>query len=218
VFFYSSRSSSSALTRRVCNSLAGTLAGLIGLTGLLALLAPASAQAAAVAKCESQTLSEPFLKWGDTSSYSLAPGGDFEGQSSAWTLSGGAQRVSGSEPYAVTGTLGSSSLSLPAGAQAQSPFTCVEPNDRTFRLFARSEGAEASVRVSVVFQTTLGNIALPVGKLSARESWEPTSTFHTGVLLGALLTEGSVHVALRFTALSGKARIDDVFIDPRMRR
>ena len=35
--------------------------------------------------------------------------------------------------------------------------------DRTFRFFARSEGTEATVRASVVYETSLGNIAIPVG-------------------------------------------------------
>jgi len=205
------------MRRRVSLPLAGTLAGLT-LTACISGLPVAAAQAAGVPKCESQSLSQPFLKWGDSNYYALAPGGDFEGPASPWTLSGGAQRVSGSEPYAVTGALGSWSLALGAGAAAQSPFSCIEPNDRTFRAFARSEGKESSVRVSVVYATFLGNITIPVGTAAAKSAWEPTAAFHTGVLMGALLSEGSVHVALRFTAVSGASRIDDVLIDSRMRR
>ena len=107
------------------------------------------------------------------------------------------------EPYEATGSLGAWSLALPAGASAQSPFTCVEPNDRTFRLFARSEGSASKVLASVVYETVLGSIAIPVGIASETSGWQPTAAFHTGVLLGALLSEGSIHVALRFTALSG---------------
>lgn len=197
--------------------LAGILTGLT-LTAFSAAMPVAAAQAASVAKCESPALSQPFQQWGDANYYSLVAGGDFESSTTAWTLSGGAQRAAGSEPYAATGSPGAWSLALPAGATAQSPFTCVEPNDRTFRLFARSEGAAGKVLASVVFQTVVGNIALPVGVASVTSSWQPTATYHTGVVLGALLSEGSVHVALRFTALSGASRIDDVFIDPRMRR
>ena len=217
MFCYPSRLIQLRMRRRVSLPLAGTLAGLT-LTACMTGLPLATAQAAGVPKCESQSLSQPFLKWGDSNYYALAPGGDFESSASAWTLSGGAQRVSGSEPYAVTGASGSWSLALGAGAAAQSPFTCVEPNDRTFRLFARSEGRESSVRVSVVYATFLGNITIPVGTAAAKSGWEPTAAFHTGVLIGALLSEGSVHVALRFTAVSGASRIDDVLIDPRMRR
>jgi hypothetical protein len=217
VFPCTSRLTPSRIPRSLSLSLASAIA-VVTVGGLAGGLPLATAQAASVAKCEGASLSEPFLKWGDANTYSLAPSGDFESSTPAWTLSGGAQRAAGSEPFAVTGVLGSSSLALPMGAQAQSPFTCIEPNDRTLRFFARSEGAEARVRVSVVYQTIIGNIALPVGTAVLKSSWEPTASFHTGVLLGALLSEGSVHIALRFTPVSGNSRIDDVFIDPRMRR
>ncbi len=212
-----SRMTSSGKSAGAFAILAGTVAGL-ALAGVSALLPVAAADAATATTCPETTLVQPFVKWADSNSYSLVPGGSFEAGEAAWTLAGGAKVASGSETFAVTGTLGKSSLDLPAGSSAQSPFTCVEPDDRTFRLFARTEGAEATVRVSVIYQTLLGNIALPVGKVVAKGGWEPTATFHTGVLLGALLSEGSVHVALRFTPISGSSRIDDVFIDPRMRR
>jgi hypothetical protein len=217
VFTFSSGPIQLRPRRRCSRPLVGTLAGLT-LTALSIGLPVASAQAASVPKCETQTLSQPFLKWSDSNYYMLAPGGDFERSPSTWTLSGGAKRAAGSESYAATGSLGAWSLALPAGASAQSPFTCVEPNDRTFRFFARSEGAATTVAVSVVFATYLGSVTVPVGLAFPAGSWQPSAAFHTGVLLAALLSEGSVHVALRFTAITGAARIDDVFIDPRMRR
>ena len=67
--------------------------------------------------CSPSAQSRPFARWLDFARYELAPGGDFE--SATWTLTGGAKLVAGSEPYAVTGTLGSSSLSLPAGSSAR---------------------------------------------------------------------------------------------------
>ena len=80
--------------------------------GAMALLAvPVSAAQADVidlSACNLAPLSQPFAPWLDPSSYELAPGGDFE--SDGWSLSGGAQRVPGSEPFAATGTLGSWSL------------------------------------------------------------------------------------------------------------
>ena len=197
--------------------LGGTVAGL-ALAASSAVLPVATAAAAGASSCPATTLTQPFLKWSDANYYSLVPGGSFETGEAAWTLSGGAKVASGSETFAVTGKQGTSSLALPAGAVAQSPFTCIEPNDRTLRLFAHSEGSRASVRVTVVYQTLIGNIAIPVGTAAVNSSWAPTSTYHTGVLIGALLSEGSVHVALRVTAVSGASRVDDVFIDPRMRR
>jgi hypothetical protein len=202
--------------RRISRSLASTLA-VLTITALASGLPTASAQAASTATCPTATLSTPFLRWGDANFYTLVAGGDFEGSLSGWTLSGGAQRVAGSESYAVTGVLGGSSLALPVGASAQSPFTCVGSNERTFRSFARREGTAATIRASVVYETPLGNVAVPVGSFAPNSSWEPSPIFHTGAALATAIANGTVHVALRFTSVSGSARIDDVFLDPRHR-
>jgi hypothetical protein len=211
-----SRLKSPAKTGGRFAAVGGTVAGLALAASSVAL--PVTAEAASATSCPAATLTQPFVSWSDSNYYSLVPGGSFETGEAPWTLTGGAKVAPGSETFAVTGKLGSSSLSLPQGAVAQSPFTCVEPNDRTLRLFARSEGSSASVRIAVVYQTILGNVAIPVGTAAAASSWAPTSTYHTGVLIGALLSEGSVHVAVRVTAVTGASRVDDVFIDPRMRR
>jgi hypothetical protein len=39
----------------------------------------------------------------------------------------------------------------------------------------------------------------------------------TGSVVGGLLSGGTAQVALRFTALTGRSEIDDIYIDPRMR-
>ena len=216
MFPYASRLTPPRIQHRISHSLASTLAALT-LTALASGLPVASAQAASTATCPTYALSQPFLKWGDSNLYTLVTGGSFEGSAPGWTLSGGAQRAAGSEPYAATGALGASSLALPVGASAQSPFICVGSEERTFRFFARSEGAEATVRASVVFETPLGNVPVPVGKVVLKSSWEPGPILHTGAVLATAIANGTVHVALRFTSLSGNARIDDVFLDPRHR-
>jgi hypothetical protein len=188
------------------------------LTLLLGCFSTASASAALIntGACNEAQLSQPFVRWGDTSSYELVPGGDFEGSSAGWSLSGGAQRVSGSEPYGATGVVGSDSLELPAGASAQSPFTCVNAAYPTFRFFARNDSLLGSVLVQVVYETPLGPVALPLGAVALSGAWEPTLPMLTGsVALGAL-SGGTAQAALRFTALGGSSQIDDVFVDPRM--
>src|ERR1700729_2346616 len=116
--------------------------------------APAGAQASGSGGCGNPSLSQPFAPWWDYSSYELAPGGDFE--TSTWSLSGGAAIVPGSEPFAATGTLGQSSLSVPAGASAVSPATGVDAAYPTARLFV---GGTGSVAVSVVY----AGIPIPAG-------------------------------------------------------
>ncbi|HYB22298.1 MAG TPA: hypothetical protein VED41_00775, partial [Solirubrobacteraceae bacterium] len=163
------------------------------------------------------TLSQPFLRWGDTNSYELIAGGDFEGPLAGWTLSGGAARLPGGEPYGVTGSVSQYSLGLPAGASAQSPFTCVDAAYPTFRFFALSEDVDSTLLVQVVSRTALGTVSLPLGAVALSGEWEPTLPMLTGSVLTGALSGGTTEVALRFTALTGGSRIDDVYVDPRMK-
>ncbi len=170
--------------------------------------------------CDNATLTQPFLPFGDANEYKLVPGGNFEGSLSGWTLSHGATRVAGSEPSGATGVVGKSSLSLPAGASVQSPYTCVDAAYPMFRLFGRNNGLLSIVAVSIVYkEPLLGATAVPVGTIALTGSWAPSAHMLTlsavqGVV-NALLVGQTPQVALRFTALTGTSQIDDVFIDPR---
>jgi hypothetical protein len=177
---------------------------------------PAQAALISTGACNEASLSQPFAQWGDTSSYELVPGGDFEGSLTGWTLSGGAERVAGSEPYGATGSVGAYSLALPAGASVQSPFTCVDAAYPTFRFFARNDALLSTLLVEVVYKTPLGTVALPLGAVALSASWQPTLPMLTGSVVTGLLSGGTAEAALRFTALTGSSRIDDVFVDPRM--
>lgn len=179
--------------------------------------APAGAALISTGACSEATLSQPFARWGDQSTYELVPGGDFEGSLTGWTLSSGATRVAGSEPFGATGSVGSYSLALAAGASAQSPYVCVNASYPTFRFFARNSGLLSTVLVQVVYKTALGTVALPLGTVALSGQWQPTLPMLTGSLVGGLLSGGTAQAALRFTALTGSSRIDDVFVDPRMR-
>jgi hypothetical protein len=177
---------------------------------------PAQAALISTSACNEAALSQPFAQWGDTSSYELVPGGDFEGSLAGWTLSGGAQRVAGSEPYGVTGAVGAYSLGLPAGASAQSPFTCVDAAYPTFRFFARNASLTSALVAQVVYRTVLGTVDLPLGAVALDGAWEPTLPMLTGSIVTGVLSGGTAEVALRFTELTGSSQIDDVFVDPRM--
>jgi hypothetical protein len=190
------------------NAPAGRLLILFASVGALIAAAPiSSAQADVVdgGTCNSSPLSQPFAPWGDTSSYALAPGGDFE--SSGWTLSNGAQVVAGSEPFAATRTLGASSLSLPAGASAVSPSTCVNAAYPTLRFFVAGTGA-------VLVQVVYNGKAIPTGLALASGNWAPSPVLMTGGAIIGAFSGGTAQVSLRLTALTGHPQVDDVFIDP----
>jgi hypothetical protein len=155
--------------------------------------------------CNGAALSQPFAPWLDPAWYELAPGGDFE--QSTWTLSAGAHLVSGSEPYEATGSLGSSSLELPAGSSAESPTTCVDAAYPSVRFFIAGTG---SVIVSVV----AGGIAIPAGIAIAGPGWQPTPVMLTSAAVLAALYDGVAPVSLRIQALTGDPQVDDVYVDP----
>src|SRR5581483_3755408 len=131
----------------------------------IAVLSGAPARAALISTdaCDNAALSQPFAQWNDSNEYKLIPGGSFENGASGWTLSHGASIVHGSEPFGATGSVGASSVSLPAGASVTSPFTCVDAAYPTFRFFARNSGLLSTVLVSVVYKPLLGiPVAVPV--------------------------------------------------------
>jgi hypothetical protein len=197
---------------------------LTGLVGALALICipAASANAAALINtdaCDSAALTQPFAQFNDSNYYKLVPGGDFEGSLTGWTLTGGAKRVSGSEPFRATGSVGKSSIYLPAGGSVQSPYTCVDFAYPTFRFFAKNNGLLSTVLVSVVYkEPLLGPVAVPIGTVLLSPSWAPTAPMLTvsevQSLVNGLLARGTPQVALKFTALTGSSQIDDVFVDP----
>lgn len=155
--------------------------------------------------CTPSALSQPFAPWLDFSYYELVPGGHFE--SATWTLTGGAKRVPGGEPFAVTGRRGSFSLSLPPASSAQSPQTCVDATYPTIRFFIAGTGLAA---VSVVDR----GLVIPAGLVVAGGKWAPTPVMLTLSPVLGVLSGGSAQVSVRLTGLSGRPRIDDVFVDP----
>ncbi len=163
------------------------------------------------------TVSQPFAPWGDANYYDLVPGGSFEGTLAGWTLGGGAQPVAGSEPFAATGTLGSSSLYLPSGGSVQSPFFCVDASQPTFRFFAQNDASRGNLLAELVYQDGEGEtITTVVGNVNQTPSWAPSAALPTGAALAAAAdSNGSAEVALRFVARGGPSQIDDVFVDPR---
>ncbi len=194
-------------------------AGVLGGLALTA-LPITSAQAATVGvttPCGTATLSQPFTPWGDTGYYWLLPGGNFEGSLTGWTLSGAA-KVAGSEPFAATGSLGASSLSLPAGASVQTPFVCVDGADTYFRFFAVNKAPASSIAVSVVYTVAGVQIPFSVGTVAGDSKWAPSAAMHTGGKIASRLSgTGTAQMALRFTAVGGTSQIDDIFVDPRLK-
>jgi hypothetical protein len=177
----------------------------------LAAPTPANALLGLGNPCGSQ-LSHPFAQFGDNHSYTLVPGGSFESGTAAWSLKGGATTVAGNEPFANSG---SSSLYLPAGSYATSPFMCVGTLSPTFRLYGFSSSASTPLTVQILAKNLFGLLTvLGVGIVyPGQTSWAPTNSALFLQSLGALLTN-TTQVAFRIAPIGGSWTIDDTYVDP----
>lgn len=177
----------------------------------LSIPAAAAADAGASGSCGTPAVSQPFAPWGDSSAYTLAPGGDFEGSLDGWALQG-AEQVSGSEMYGATGSVGNYSVSLPAGATVTSPQTCVDAAYPDFRFFARATTPGATLWVYVSYPGPAGQtIKVPVGVVRPGAGWQPTPAMATR---SAMLGGGTAQLSFQFKASGGTVQIDDIYIDP----
>jgi hypothetical protein len=175
------------------------------------LLTPVALATGDNAPCTGRVLSTPFAQWNDSNSYFLAPGGSFEGGAPGWSFTGGASVKPGGEPF-IDGSAGSS-LALPAGSTASSPWICTDLASPTLRFFAT--GRTGTVTVSVL----TGKLALPVATIYPGSSWQPTPAFvfFTNAL-SVLSPTGTTAVAFRFGSVGGDTKIDDVYVDPYRRK
>ncbi len=163
--------------------------------------------------CGGQVLVQPFTPWLDSLNYTLLTNGSLE-STAGWTLSGGAQVVSGNEPWRVNAAGDSHSLSLPSGSSATSPSFCVTLLHPDLRFFAVNGGSALSALEVDATTTVLGlKVTTPVGVLLAGGMWQPTLPlpFLDGLLS---LTQGTVQ--FRFTPVGAGSgwQIDDIYVDP----
>lgn len=171
--------------------------------------------ALATAGCAKPALASSLAAFGDSRSYFLAPGADFESAASGWTLTGGARTSAGSGPLRLGAA--ASSLRLPAGATATSPTFCVDLNYPTFRFFSTKGNAPLSVDVIYPALGTKKPKATTVKGGGA--TWELAKDVD---LRPTVVTKdaGWRLVQLRFVAGAGAPGdwlVDDVLVDPKMR-
>jgi hypothetical protein len=167
--------------------------------------------------CEERDFARVFKPWHDRRLYTLAPGGDFETLAEDWTLEGGAVLAADSSPFLLGAALGASSLELPAGASALSPPICVERGFPNFRFLARSVNADdqAVVKVQVIYADGRRKAT---GRVKPAADWAPTRKLSLAQGRFRIRRGRSAEVQLRFAVTAGTARVDDVYVDPRIRR
>jgi hypothetical protein len=141
-------------------------------------MVPAVSQAA---PCERGEGEQPFLDWHDQASYFLVSGGDFESDTTGWTLADGAEVVSGGSPFREQSS--ASSLSLPAGASATTPAICVRKGDPVARIFMRSTDlglkGRDGLRVEILYLNADGDVrkVKRAGWLNGGDEWDASRRF-----------------------------------------
>ena len=174
---------------------------------------PASAALAdsGSSSCPSVLLTQPFLSFGDSNYYTLAPGqspDSFDG--TGWTLSGGANIVT---TGLADGTQGSV-LDLPYGASATSPVMCVDSGMPLASMLTQIVGGPKSNQTRFeVWDAATGTKIGGGTDISGDTSWgEQEGKVITGNSSGPVLVYFKVISALK----QGDLQLYDLYIDPRM--
>ena len=162
------------------------------------------------ATCDTKT-SQPFARWGDMRNYVLVPGGSFESGAVGWKLNGGANVVSGNEPFYVRSSADRYSLYLPAGSSVTTPPMCFGLGNWNARFFSVGSG---TIRVKIVVKSLLGVLSiLDGGTVSADGTWDPSPKVSALISnVGSLLTTKAI--SLRLRASGTGFQVDDVYLDP----
>lgn len=188
-------------------------AAVLAAMALFAAPAPA-AETVASSGCPLNPVAQTFAAWQDGSDYFLAPDGDFENDTSSWSLGDGAQVVEGNEPFYVGSPDDDMSLALPAGSTAATATICIADVHRTMRFFAKG-AAGGRLVVNARFygrDADLGRVRL--GAVDGSGDWAATAALPMRVNEAAAGFDDALSVSLQFTPREGDWQIDDVYVDP----
>ncbi len=179
--------------------------------------------------CEHPLIEQPFTFIGDPLDYVLAPDGSFEGD--GWMLANGAATVAGNDPFPLhpAGTDDDALLAMVDGSSATSAPMCVDLNYPHFRMAIRQVGdgngrwgwsrADGALRIETLYPSAKRPRWRRVDAIRPRgNDWMISDFLDLEPGRGGE-GPGAREVSLRFTAVGGGSfEVDDVYVDPRMRR
>jgi hypothetical protein len=171
--------------------------------------------AAAGSPCAERAFSTIFAAYDDNRLYTLAPDGDFEAGAAGWTLDG-AVVADESSSIQLGAALGAKSLELADGASATTPAICVQRGFPSFRFVTRAVAGKGVLRVQVLYGA--GRKSKKTGRIRSAADWKVTRKLSLAQGRFHVRRGQSADVQLKFTASGGTVRMDDVYVDPRLRR
>ena len=187
----------------------------IGRVAAMTCVAAFATTGTAFAACPSPSVSTPFASLGDTNSYFLAPGGNFDGSAGGWNLNN-ASLTQGGDPANAGGAANPESLTINAGGSVQSPFFCGDNTMPSLRFFANEVARGSDLRVYAVVNWGPWTGTYPIGGVadgSLGTGWSAGSPISVN---NTLAPGQTIQVALKFYVPQGSSswQISDVFIDP----
>ena len=180
--------------------------------------------AASAESCADPDTAPLLSSFDDDDLYAPAPGGTFDEGPGGWQLDGGASVGASDGGLNVLG-LNRGALSLPVGASAVSPTFCVDERYPHFRFAYEQESADedSDVRVEVIYPGLEKDNVRKAKDLKAKHGrgWSLSDKVKLDPTRG-LKRGGWRLLAVRIGVKDGKpgtrVRVDDVLIDPMMRR
>lgn len=174
-----------------------------------------SADVPAPGACQELPTTKAFQRVdGDTSDYSLAPGGNFESGSAGWQFSNGARIVSGNEKLGVSS--GSKALQMPLGSVATSPAFCIDENHPHFRFTYKVDNSVLTGFIAyVLYRDSTGrvtNLQLLSSKALALRptTWEASPASPLASIVPLSPTNQSASVQLKILSLNPTQLVDDL--------
>lgn len=194
---------STLLSGKKSTSTSTTASGAVTTTATTAGAQTTSTAVPAPTNCQQLSTTKAFQGVdGDAADYSVAPGGNFEDGSPAWSLDNGARIVSGNESLGVSP--GSKALVMPSGATATSPEFCIDDSHPSFRFAYKVDNSALTGFIALVLYRDssgqLTNVELTSSKsISFKPStWQasPASPLATLVPLSAASRSATVQLKI----------------------
>jgi len=205
-----------SLRRRLTRAVA-TITSLCAIGLGASVVGAGTASAALLDSCPARATSSPFSSWGDDGTYYAVTDGGFESGGTDWTLSD-ATIANDNESFYVNSPTDTQSLSLPVGATANSPSTCVDLGEDTIRLFVKSSGdADSILHIRASVEDPLTGLVLSLGydiHGTGTGDWSPTDPIIIPNLLGGLLFTGRLTLEFSTRGTPATWNVDDVYVDP----
>ena len=188
-----------------------------GIAAVLAGAATLLAVPAAQAGCTPQPAdAHPFAAFDDAGLYTLIGGGDFEGDLSAWTLTGAAHVVADNNPFLADGA---TAVVLGPGDSLTTAPICIDDTHPWFRFFANNQSrGKGKVKIEVLYTDLKGKArAKSTDDYTAADAgWQASDT--VGIDVNWDHAGDAVPVQFRFTAQPNSSfELDDVYVDPMAR-